>query len=125
MKSILSLIILPFKLPKWVNNKILDNSHRFTKHYIRRNYKKYKLNHPIMAESILEHGLMSTELFQNPSPLLTELILLKYTYTPENLYNLTSNTNPLLAKLITSQSDKYCIRCWHSISQNCNSVILN
>ena len=65
MESILKLIIFPLNCQNESTIKsstFRTSSHKFTKHYV---------NHPIIAEAILEHRLMYAELFQTPSPLLT------------------------------------------------------
>ena len=129
MNSILSLIIVPFKLPEWIdpsNRKIMDNKHPYTKHYLARNYKKidqfYTWGHPAMAEIILKNpDECILSIFKNPSPKLTKLIMKNFKPNWSNLVHLAENTNPELAKLIISQKDYYIDKTyWISILKNPN-----
>ena len=128
MDTILSLIIVPFKLPDWINpndRRLMVNPHPFTKQYLMQNYNRFSWNvtciHPIMAEVILKNkNELRSTVFSNPSPLLTELIVEKFEPTPENLHYLTTNINPKLAKFIISQKDNFDFKCWNNVMKNSN-----
>jgi hypothetical protein len=128
MNSILKLIIVPFKLPKWIISsdvKIMDNPHPFTKQFVMRYYCQFDwisiCIHPIMAEVILKNkSELKPTLFANPSPLLTELIIEKFELTLGNLYWLTTNINPKLAKFIISHRNNFDAKCWNNIMKNPN-----
>ena len=128
MKSILSLIIVPFKLPGWIDGdeiKFMYNKHRFLKHYLKRHYKNRDWSHmsgcPLMAEMILQNeNEIHPTLFANPNPLLTDLIIKSFKSRPEERDSLAENTNPELAKLIISQESKFDLFSWRSIFRNSN-----
>ena len=103
----------------------MDNTHPFTKQYLRRNYRKfdsfYVNNHPVMAEIILQdRSIISTGLFANSSPLLTKLIIELFEPTPGKVYYLTMNTNPELSDFIILQESNFDFCCWRNIVRNPN-----
>ncbi len=118
------MIIIPFKLPKWIapdNYDIMDNSHPFTEHYLKRNYREFVrlADHPEMTEIVLhDSDAVVPYLFGNPSPLLTKLIMKKFDI--KGLHYLTANTNPDLAEFIISHKHNFDDDCWNNISKNSN-----
>ena len=128
MNSILSLIIVPFKLPDWVNfneDRIMHNKHKFLKHILKRYYKTrhwYHLsNYPVMAEIILKNQYrIDASVYANPSPLLTKLIIETFTPLYHKLRYLILNTNPELADFIISHKSKFKSGQWVDIFRNPN-----
>lgn len=133
MNSILKLIIVPFKLPKYINScnsDIMNNKHPYIKHYLTRNYCKFSsvaLNeHPIMAELILKKQIIfDPSRFSNPSPLLTKFLIKEFKLTPSNLYYLTLNNNPELAEFIILKKNHFNNKCWCNIGGNSNPGLTN
>ena len=128
MDTILKLIIIPFKLPRWIENdnyNLMDNKHKFLKHYLKRYYKNnnwllYMCRSPIMADEILNRRCpIVLSLFANPSPILTKLIIEKFKLG--GLRYLTKNTNPELAKFIISHKNNFNNECWSNVFGNHNS----
>jgi hypothetical protein len=75
-----------------------------------------------MAEIILKNkDKIVSSIFGNSSLLLTELIVEKFEPTLDNLYYLTMNTNPKLAKLIISQKEFFGEVGWFHVAQNPNT----
>ena len=127
MESIVSLIIVLFKLPKWIepnNPRLMLNRHPYVKRFVVKHYDNFDWCdisiQPVMADVILQnkHRAISSYLFQNPSPKLTDLIKIKF--TPVLLAELATNTNPELAELIMSNKNKFNQQCWANIGKNPN-----
>jgi len=127
MRSILSLIIAPFKLPNWIepnNPRLMLNRHPYVKKFVVKHYDNFDWCdisiQPVMADVILQnkHRAISSYLFQNPSPKLTDLIKIKF--TPVLLAELATNTNPELAELIMSNKNRFNPQCWANIGKNPN-----
>lgn len=126
------IIIIPFKHYErfeWIkpnNCGIMDNKHPHIKYYLRQNYHNFEwkdiCSHPAMAEIILKNkDKIVSSIFGNSSLLLTELIVEKFEPTLDNLYYLTMNTNPKLAKLIISQKEFFGEVGWFHVAQNPNT----
>ena len=128
MNSILSLIIKPQYdlLPGFKPGMFLyHNNHPYIKDYIRKNEINVNLDAvaiaPLVAEITLRHSgkVRAGNLFQNSSPLLTDVIL-NHKELEDNYGSLCLNSNPKLADLIISFKDRFTNEHWYYISMNPN-----
>ena len=128
MDSILSVIIRPQYdlLPGFKPGMFLyHNNHPYIKDYIRKNEINVNLDAvaiaPLAAEITLRHSdkVRAGNLFQNSSPLLTDVIL-NHKELEDNYGSLCLNSNPKLADLIISFKDRFTNEHWYYISMNPN-----